>query len=322
VDPLRLVTDLGECRELWERLVPQETISDLWEVRACFQKHFQRPARFIVAGDPAAPSGLLPLSWIDESACCGYFPGETWHGKTWLEQNRVIARGPETLAALVARSGPSYHVRYLLPCEHDPAAAPPIDEIGYLFLPPQYGYDMENYFGEFSHKSAKRIRKELAAIESLGLTYRRDDLADFERLVELNMGRFGADSYFADPRFLGGFRDLVHLLAERGWLRVTTVIINGEPAAIDVGCMYRGTYTLLGGGTHGGYPGIAKLINLHHMRRACEERLDRVDFLCGDFSWKKLFHLTPRPLYLISNVPAAAVQPVSAELEARSAACV
>jgi len=27
-----------------------------------------------------------------------------------------------------------------------------------------------------------------------------------------------------------------------------------------------------------------------------------VDFLCGDFSWKKLFHLTPRPLYEASNI--------------------
>ena len=37
------------------------------------------------------------------------------------------------------------------------------------------------------------------------------------------------------------------------------------------------------------------------MKRACREQLTEADFLCGDFSWKKLFHLTPRPLYLLSN---------------------
>jgi hypothetical protein len=84
---------------------------------------------------------------------------------------------------------------------------------------------------------------------------------------------------------------------------MTSIFIDGELAAVDMGCMYRGVYTLLGGGTHGGYPGVAKLINLCHMRRACDERMEWVDFLCGDFSWKTLFHLTPRPLYLLSNAP-------------------
>ena len=49
------------------------------------------------------------------------------------------------------------------------------------------------------------------------------------------------------------------------------------------------------------FPSVAKLINLHHMQRACRERLNLIDFLCGDFSWKKKFHLTENPLYLLSN---------------------
>jgi hypothetical protein len=42
------------------------------------------------------------------------------------------------------------------------------------------------------------------------------------------------------------------------------------------------------------------------MQWACSERLNQVDFLCGDFNWKKLFHLTPRPLYLLGNPKAKA----------------
>jgi CelD/BcsL family acetyltransferase involved in cellulose biosynthesis len=38
------------------------------------------------------------------------------------------------------------------------------------------------------------------------------------------------------------------------------------------------------------------------MRWACQQRLQQVDFLCGDFHWKKQFHLTPRPLFLLSSL--------------------
>ncbi|NQU77007.1 MAG: GNAT family N-acetyltransferase [Planctomycetes bacterium] len=189
-----------------------------------------------------------------------------------------------------------------------------VDEVGYLFKPPDYNYDIEDYFREFSHKSAKRLKREVAAFDVSGVSYRCDDISDFEHLVRLNVGSFGAHSYFHDHRFLESFRSLLHYLNDNGWLRMTTVLIGGEVAAVDMGCVYRGAYTLLGGGTNGQYPGVAKLINLYHMRRGCQERLSLVDFLCGDFSWKKLFHLAPRPLYLLSNCTAEAHCPESLAL--------
>lgn len=302
---VRRAADLDECEELWRQVMPREFITDLWEFRESFYCHYHRPLCFLVAEGARSVLGLLPLSWIEESACHGYFPGETWHGKTWIEQNRIETRGWGVLEALLEAVPGPYHLRYLL--SPDLSSTPPwsVDEVGYLFSPPNYDYDIENYFREFSSKSAKRLKRELAAIERLGVPYRYDDPADFEHIVRLNVERFGEHSYFRDVRFRDSFRSLAAFLQEKGWLRMTTVLIDGEPAAADMGCVYGGVYTLLAGGTHGGYPGIAKFINIHHMRRACEERLCQVDFLCGDFSWKKLFHLKPRPLYLLSNVAPA-----------------
>ena len=91
MDRFRLVTDLAECRDLWGRMIPPESIFDLWDVRACFQRQFRRPPCFIATDDGHSPAGLLPLSWIGESGRYGCFPGETWHGKTWIEQNRIVA---------------------------------------------------------------------------------------------------------------------------------------------------------------------------------------------------------------------------------------
>ena len=316
---LRTVTDVDACQELWQRHMPREGLTDLWEVRACFHRHYQRPLRFLVAEEGNETVGFLPLSWMAEVSRYGYFPGEAWHGRTWLEQNRIPGADDRVLSALLGQSNPGWHIRYLLPLASCSREGYAVDEVGYLFLPPQYDYDITNYFEAFSHRSAKRLRRELDGFERGNLAVRYDCLDDFGLLVALNLDRFGADSYFHDSRFLRSFRSLMHLLNDRGWLRLTTVIVGGEVAAVDMGCVYGGTYTLLAGGTNGRHPGVAKFINVLHMRRSCEDRFDCVDFLCGDFSWKTRFHLTPRPLYLLTSEHAHAHD--SAQAELRSLAC-
>ncbi len=292
-----IITDPEECREIWEQVIPRENLTDLWEVRECFHRHFHRQSSFITAVSGGDIVGFLPLSRIEEAGVYGYFPGDTWEGKTWLEQNRIIARDEEVLQGLLARCPGPHHLRYLLNMEDTGT----VDEIGYLFSPPSYEYDFEKYLAEFSSKSRKRLNRDLESFEIRGVEYRYDHVEDFDHIVRLNIGRFGERSYFSDPRFTKSFYSLLDLLRERGWLRLTVVLVEGRVAAVDFGCVYHGVYTLLGGGTDGDYPGVAKLINIHHIRRACRERLELVDFLCGDFSWKSLFHLSARPLYLLSS---------------------
>lgn len=305
---VRIATDLDECQALWQAVIPAEHITDLWEVRSCFQQHYKRPRNFIVVEDDEGICGLLPLSLIEELRCYGFFPGETWHGKTWLEQNRIYFRSGEP-QALLSRCNLPYHLNYLAAPESATDGNLVVDEIGYLFSPPQYDYDIQNYFTEFSHKSIKQILREVAALESRGVSYRLDDLSDFDLMIRLNISRFGTNSYFYDRRLCESFRSLAHFLHDKGWLRFTTAFIGHEPAAVDMGCLYKGEYTLLAGGTNSHFPGVAKLINLHHLQRACNERMRQVDFLCGDFNWKKLFHLSPRPLFMLSNLPSEILQP-------------
>ncbi|MDT8395969.1 MAG: GNAT family N-acetyltransferase [bacterium] len=295
---VRFVRDLGEARELWVDIMPDEFVMDLWEVRMAFHRHFRRPFLFLVEESGGKPAGLLPLSWIEEQGNWAFFPGETWRGRTWLEQNVIVSSDPKSLLASVP--GP-IHIRYLSPRSANLPAESRVDETGYLFEPPRYGYDMAGYRAAFSGKSFKRIRKEVETLQTRGVTWRLDRFEDFDLMVSMNLARFGTSSYFADPRFRRGFTDMVRFFAEAGWLRVTTAMVGGYPAAVDVGVLHKGVYTLMAGGTDPECSGIAKLINLHHMERACAEQIRQVDFLCGEFNWKKMFHLTERPLYLLSE---------------------
>lgn len=309
---VRHITAIDECREVWNEVMPSELLSDLWEIRNCFHVHYRHRPKFVVAEEAGRIVGFLPLSWNPESGQYNYFPGETWEGKTWLEQNRVIAPSREILDAMLASLDGPYHLRYLRNDALWMDTGEKVDEIGYLFIPENYGYSVDRYLESFSHKTAKKLRKELDGWSQRTIEYRTDRVEDFELLCGMNRSRFGRLSYFYDERFLGSFRTLVKLLNDRGWLRIVTVLVDGVPAAVDLGSLYKEMLTMLAGGTNQAYPGIAKLINMHHITTGCKQKLDSVDFLCGDFNWKTLFHLSPSPLYMIEGGVRSSIRPTVA----------
>lgn len=298
---IRIVRDLDECRCLWTSLYPCEGLFDLWEVRACFARAFDREPYFIVYEKDGEPRGLLPLCRIEEKGSYAFFPGETWLGKTWMEQNRIIA-GDETILKAMLEAMPQHvHIRYLTlaPSLSDMGLA--LDEIGYLYHPAKHDFSYDRYLASFSGKSRKKILGEVNKIKERGIEFRYDESGDINWVFRLNLSNFGDHSYFYDPRFMEGFHRLVGYLKQNNMLRVVSLLVEGTLAAVDIGAIYNNKCTVLAGGTHRDFPGVAKVINLHHMEWACREHLEELDFLCGDFGWKERFRLFPRPLYQIEG---------------------
>ena len=307
---IRVCSDLEQAHQLWVQHWSQNCLFDLWDVRACFQGQFERPPYFIVATEGPRFCGMMALSWLQEISSFAHFPGEVWNGKTWLEQNKIIAESTEVFRRLWEHIPDTAHIRYLT-LDSCSWAEPQMveDETGFLFFPPQYDYAFQTYRQGFSGKSRKKLRNELNRLEALGVTYRYDSFADIELLLKLNLENFGNQSYFSDARFLNSFENLAAWLSANDLLRITTVLVGGQVAAVDMGAVWNNTYTVLAGGTDAEFPGVAKLINLHHLEWSCHQRFTTVDFLCGDFNWKNRFHLTPRPLYQLNKAkPAAHLQ--------------
>ena len=304
---ISVVTDPDNCWKAWEQYWPTKGLFDLWPVRECFHKAFQKPLHFVLAWEKGKVTGFLPLCWDSQAGAYVMFPGETWQGKTWIEQNRIIAASEQVLSLMLDAVPGPIHLRYLLPA--GPAAQDRLcqDEIGYLFYPGLCDYSMDNYWMSFSGKTRKKIRADLNKLEAQGVSFRFDDIQDLDHLFRMNLGVFDHYSYFSDPRFQTAFANLTRFLSRSGMLRVTTVLVAGEVAAVDLGACFKNTYTLLAGGTNPDFPGVAKVINLHHLERACRERFDSVDFLCGDFNWKSRFHLAERPLFQMSRISVPAV---------------
>ncbi|MBU0675710.1 MAG: GNAT family N-acetyltransferase [Proteobacteria bacterium] len=299
---IRISEDPEECHRAWETVWPRSCFFDLWEVRHIFAQGFGRKPFFVMAEENGVIRGLLALSWIEEGGYYGQYPGEIWQQKTWLEQNRIPVENPEIFQDLLDSVPGHLHLRYLtpdsLPLDSFPVA---VDEVGYCFYPPTVEYDFSRYWQLFSGKSRKQLTRELAPLEAHGVGYRYDHFNDLAVMFQINQDNFGETSYFFDPRFLDSFTQLAAWLREQNLLRVTTLLLGGQVAAIDLGVLWNNQYTLLAGATNPEFPGVAKLINLHHLEWSCRIKCASVDFLCGDFGWKKRFHLTPRPLYEIKS---------------------
>ncbi len=295
---VRAYEDLDACRQIWRKTWPNACLFDSWSVRECFQKQYNNRPYFLVAERHGRLCGLLALSWIEERQCFAHFPGEMWQGKTWLEQNKIAASDTDVFKTLLGCIPGVADIRYLT---HESMLldeeSTSLDENGYLFFPVEYGYSFKEYMQRFSGKSRKKLGRELDRLRALGLSIRYDNFSDVGLMLQMNLEAFGRWSYFNDSRFLNAFEDLFARLQKKGLLRVTTLLLGGKAAAVDVGAFWGSSYTVLAGGTHPDFPGVAKLINFHHLEWACCQRLAEVDFLCGNFGWKERFHLTPRPLY-------------------------
>lgn len=295
---LHIIEEPDLCRQAWETHWPVRDLFDLWPVRACFHTAFDRPLNFCLAEHDGRVKGFLPLCRNEEEGNFVQFPGETWQGKTWLEQNRLIAESPETLNALLESVPGPVHLRYL---NHSPLleglsnAGP--DETGYLFFPRLYDFSMDNFWPRFPGKTRKKLKGEVKKLEKRNLKYRFDHLPDLWEMFRMNMAAFKSESYFSDARFYRSFERLAGFLRDMGMLRITTLLAGDKIAAVDMGAVFNRTYTVLAGGAHRDFPGIAKVINLHHLEWACRKRIETVDFLCGDFNWKERFRLIPRTLF-------------------------
>jgi len=305
---IRVSVDPEECRKIWHKLWPQTCFFDLWKVRDIFADSFARTPFFVIAEERYKPVGVLALCFLEELGQYVFFPGETWQGKTWIEQNKIPVQYKVLRDDLLAAVPAETCLRYLT-LESIPAnsAFVAVDEENFRFHPRMHGYSFDRYMLEFSHKSRKNIARELGKLTALGVSFRYDHPGDVGQLLKLNLASYGDCSYFADQRFQRAFDRLCTWLAGQNMLRITTLMLGGRVAAVDAGAVWNNQYTVLAGGTDREFPGVAKIINFHHLEWACAERLDVVDFLCGDFSWKKRFHLQPCPLYkfhLHRNLPA------------------
>ena len=295
------ITEIDKCEKLWKSYFIPKNISDLWDFRICFNNHYSFKPCFLVIEEKGIIVGILPLSYVEERDMFAFFPGEIWEGKTWMERTPYFARNRRIFRALLKACPERTLLRYLEPPAGGIFPEMGVDENGYVLYPGALNFDESGYEQLFSRKKYKAIKKVIESFYSKNHSFHVNRLTDFDLMVEMNVDQFRERSYLFDPRFRESFRDVMHFLYRENMLRMISIEIEGRIAAVDIGAVYSGTYTVFLGGTDRDFPGIAKLMNMYHINYAFTEKMDKIDFLCGDFHWKKLWHLEPEQLYIFES---------------------
>lgn len=282
---------------MWRLLIRPKSISDLWDFRLCFHRYFDHRPCFLLLEDRKGIAGMVPLSYVENMDLFVFFPGELWKDRTWTERTPIYAREPDFIQELLRSCPDRTHLRYMDIPEAIDLSGLTVDEIGYVLYTHGLGPDLTRYRARFSNKKIKAILKEVRSYTEKAASFHLNRLEDFDRIVDMSVEYYGRDSYLHDSRFREGFRDIMYFFQQGGWLRMVSLEIQGETVAVDLGALWRGTYTVFLGGADRGFPGVAKVMNMYHIEFACGKGISKVDFLCGDFHWKKLWHLDPEPLF-------------------------
>ncbi len=299
------VTDLDQCEKFWKTFISPRYISDLWEFRLCFHKHFQHKPVFLVMEDHKGIAGLVPMSYVQKLDTFCMFPGEMYNNRTWLERTPVYIRDDCSIHDLLKVCPENSYLRYLDISDSSVDYDFSEDEIGYVMYPGDMDYNINNYHKRFSNKKLKAINKVIRSYSGQECEIILDRLEDYDCLVEMSIQQFGSRSFMYDKRFQRSFKDVLIFLHKKKMLRMISCVIGGELAAIDIGGIYKGIYTVFLGGTDSRFPGIAKLMNMNHIEYGFSEKLYKVDFLCGDFHWKILWHLNQEVLYRFEPILSA-----------------
>ena len=291
---IRKITALPAAEKIWRRLSPHETIYDDWDFRSAFYPEAPYPLLFLCAhedGDPE-PLGLLPLQ---DHPRYGY----EFFAEYPSEESRPFVRpGREDIipALYQAIPGPGKL------CDisgHDPfTRALPLED--YKYFLPLGGLSSFQDFLE-SRLNAKRRRalaKEIGQVEALrprlAIYNRQDGREIMEKLFELNVSNFGADSYLqADDR--PSWRRLL----ERDFAgRILAVEIAGQLVAASLSIFYNGTWDyLLTGTAFKQYPGLGKYLVKENIEAAIRAGARQFDAGLGDCGWKKNWHFERREQY-------------------------
>ncbi|MHB8995585.1 MAG: GNAT family N-acetyltransferase [Armatimonadota bacterium] len=139
-----------------------------------------------------------------------------------------------------------------------------------------------------------RLEREWASAEYAVQRDKSAALDTIRQLAQYNIRRresLGDYSRWNDAVFNRCLDRVVELFADKGWLRVFTIHVQGELAAALMGWAYHGTFFAYQIGETDQHPelGLGQCVISHGIRSCIEEGLKRFEFLGEGHSWKRSY---------------------------------
>jgi len=163
------------------------------------------------------------------------------------------------------------------------------------------GHTWESYLSTVGANLRKNVNRYIRNVSKhfdmrlLRAQSKADAQIALDAVIELHRKRWkevGTSEAFQSDPVVAFHREFVDLAAERGWLRILVLYLNGAPAAALYGLLYRQVFYFYQSGFDPAYSrhsvGVATMA--FSIQAAIEDGADEYDFLHGDEEYK--FHWT------------------------------
>ena len=289
-----IVSDIEECRKLWQELAKPKTLFDTWEFRYAFYLGYGFKPYFLVLRSLTKNLAFLPL-WYDEDE-----KKYVWFGSSWQEEVRFFAKNPRHLSDLIA-AAPSPLFLNALSLE----AARSLDQSLDL-IPDDAKYilklkdfeSQEDYLASLKKNDRRNLKKDRRKIQDQNPQIIINNFADFDQLVALSKKRLaqkGDKADWEDPRRIETFRQVIKLSGHSYQARMISIKIDDRIAGVDLICLFKNTYFAIKCGYNVvEFSGIGNYMNLLEIDDAIKLKMEKIDFLQNNYTWKsKLFESIP-----------------------------
>jgi CelD/BcsL family acetyltransferase involved in cellulose biosynthesis len=313
VSCLEPIADLPSARPLWTDLAEQSgNIFATWEWADAWWRHFGRGRRLELRacardGEPfaIAPLYRMRLGPVRLLRFLGHGPGDVL-GPICAPADDAAAAAAlaEGLRAdlgrwqvLLAERVPRGPVTASLGGDLLQAEGNPSLEIA--------GRDWDDFLASASKNIREKIRRSTRKIErdhvlSFELCEHPDQVRPMlETLFELHARRWGADAgTFSSPAVAPFHFDFAATAMERGWLRLWTMRIDGEPAAAWYGYRFGGVEAYYQSGRDPRFDrlSVGFLMLIRTIKAAFDDGMESYGFLRGDEPYKGRFATSNRTL--------------------------
>ncbi|MFH1714276.1 MAG: GNAT family N-acetyltransferase [Candidatus Nealsonbacteria bacterium] len=282
----KIVKDLPQAKEIWDKLSPKETLWDEWDFRYCFYKYYNWELFFYTGSFNGKIIGVLPLEYNPGTKSLEFFGGK------YMEENKIFVEND------YRQFIPDFYKQIDRKAELcDISCKAPLPK-GFLLQEYKYIYNLsgistleqflDKYFNPDSKKKKKRLLKEKVEIIC-------NNFNDFEIMIGLNLKNFGKESSFHSPFRKEIFRDLLKLNYKPILL---TSIIDGKKEAVSFAIKYKDRFISLNSGVNSAsFPWLEKYLILKKVAKAIELKCQVFDACAGNYGWKEYWHLEKIPQF-------------------------
>ena len=287
---IKLINNIEEAKNVWNKLTPNKFLCDNWDYRYCFYKYFNYPLYFYVGFDKEEIVGLFPLQFNEDEKYLEFFGGG------FMRDNRVFIKPgyennikrfynaismPVRLIHIIGQDQFTKH--FNIPIQKYIADLSIIKDIN------------DYFFQNFKAKTRHGFLKKIKLIELMNPIIVENNYEDLDLMFELNKKAFGEKSSFNKPYRTEAFNDLFKLNFDTHLL---SYVINEKKEAVSFSIKYNDVYNYINTGSNKNNEiNLGSYIIYKQIERAIKFKAKYLDAGMGDLGWKEIWHLEKKPQY-------------------------